>query len=126
MGRLKIISGILIVIMLLCAWSLLYTHKKTTSLVHLLAQSSEAVEKEAYQQATRLTQEALALWEPTGNILILFMNNEAIGQVDFQFIQLQVALSTQEKALALTLLDQLVFKVEHLYQDELPHLQNIF
>lgn len=126
MGRLKIISGILLLIVVLCAWSLLYTRQKTASLVCLLAQSREAVQDESYAEATELVEAASKLWTATGDVLILFIPNETIGQIELQFIQLQAALAAKERCLTLTLMEQISFKINHLYHDELPYLHNVF
>lgn len=125
MARIKIISVILCLIFIFCGWALTYTQKKTSDITCLLEQVISEIQSNHYEAAAHTALLAQSEWEHVGSIILTFVNSRDVDTVDENLIQLNVSIQQQNKMQALTLIEQINFHLEHIYQSELPLLKNV-
>ncbi len=123
MKRLILILAILAALLGLSLYGISYARQTRDSLGELAAQAAGSEDRASLLQAAQKLEE---YWKSREPFLSFYVRHDELEKINACLSSLQSIAKSNGPAEALPLLNQLLFFANHLYERELPSLNNLF
>lgn len=126
MNRLIVISFILVIIISLSFLSIWYTKQKTQELFVITQQAMEDCRNKDIHSLLENINKLSAQWESKQLILHLFVRHEKLENVSTTISSLNAYAKNENFSQAIIELNLLEYMINHIYEEQIPSLNNLF
>lgn len=125
MSRLIIISSIIFGIITAGIASLIYLNQAKNEMNELLSDFLYACETEDKDQMQEKTNRLSAIWATKQSVLRLFINRTALDNLEAMLVDMDSLTKTKSFESAYAQGQRVIYQLDHIYQKELPSVDNL-
>ena len=125
MKRLITVIGILVLVSGLSLCGIFYAGQTRQEMYSLISEAQALCDKKDSRSLVRLSDEMIDLWEKKQTILSLYVRHDELEKMSVYLVSLKGDAEKEIFEGASVTLEQMVFLADHIYQREMPNMNNL-